>query len=291
MTEARDMNEMVRAVKRATAALDMLVQERFGGVRPVAAVTMGSGLGGLADEFADPLEVSYDDIPEWPSTSVVGHAGHAILGTLDGAPAIGLSGRVHLYEGGDPRRSVFYVRVLGALGVPALFLSNAAGALRDGFHPGELMLLTDHINLTGGSPLTGPVFGDEPRFPDMTTAYDRDLRAIVTRTAADLGVQLHEGVYVAVHGPSYETPAEIRMLTAMGADAVGMSTVPEVIAARSAGIRCVAVSCLTNYAAGVLDQPLDHEEVLQTTRLVQADFQRLVAASIAAFAGEAPEEP
>ncbi|MFV1986262.1 MAG: purine-nucleoside phosphorylase [Gemmatimonadota bacterium] len=283
MTAAGDTDGMVQAVARASSALRTRVRERFGEEHPVAAVTMGSGLGGLAEEFDDPIEVSYDELPGWPSTSVVGHAGRAVLGTLDGAPAIGLSGRVHLYEGGDPGRTVFYVRVLASLGVPILFLSNASGALRDGFHPGELMMITDHINLTGRSPLTGPVFGGETRFPDMTMAYDRDLGAIVRRTAADLGVRLHEGVYVAVHGPSYETPAEIRMLTAMGADAVGMSTVPEVIAARATGIRCVAVSCLTNYAAGVLDEPLAHEEVLRTTRLVQADFQRLVAVSVAAF--------
>jgi len=278
------MDEVLEAVKRASSGLQARIRERFGDAHPVAAVTMGSGLGGLADEFDEPVEVPYDDLPGWPSTSVAGHAGCAILGTLDGAPAIGLSGRVHLYEGGDPRRTVFYVRVLASLGVPILFLSNAAGALREGFHPGELMLITDHINLTGRSPLIGPVVGNETRFPDMTAAYDRGLGAIVRRTADDLAVQLHEGVYVAVHGPSYETPAEIRMLTAMGADAVGMSTVPEVIAARATGIRCVAVSCLTNYAAGILDEPLDHEEVLRTTRRVQDDFQRLVAASVAAFA-------
>lgn len=245
---------------------------------------MGSGLGGLGEEFADPLVVSYDDLPGWPQPTVVGHAGHAVIGTLDGVPAIGLSGRVHLYEGGDPRRTIFYVRVLAALGIPILFLSNASGAIRDGLRPGELMLLTDHINLTGISPLTGPAFGDEPRFPDMSVAYDAGLRRIVVETAAALGVCLHEGVYAAMHGPSYETPAEIRMLRTLGADAVGMSTVPEVIAARAAGIRCVAVSCLTNFAAGVTDQPLEHEQVIETTKIVQSDFQRLVAASVARFA-------
>jgi purine-nucleoside phosphorylase len=268
----------------AAAALGARIRERFGDGNPIAAVTMGSGLGGLAEEFEDPLEVPYDELPGWPEPSVVGHAGRALLGTLDGIPAIGLSGRVHLYEGGEPGRTVFYVRVLAAVGVPILFLSNASGAIRDGFHPGELMLLNDHINLTGQSPLTGPVVGNEPRFPDMTAAYDRELRDIVRGTAARLGITLHEGVYAAVHGPSYETPAEIRMLRTIGADAVGMSTVPEVIAARAVGIRCVAVSCLTNYASGVIDRPLDHDEVLETTKLVQADFQRLVSSSVAAFA-------
>lgn len=279
-------DEMAAQIEQAAAALAERIRERFGDVRPVAAVTMGSGLGGLAEEFDEPLEVSYDDLPGWPAPSVAGHSGRLILGTLNGTAAIGLSGRVHLYEGGDPRRTVFYVRVLSSVDVPVLFLSNAAGAIRDGFHPGQLMLLTDHINLTGRSPLTGPIFADETRFPDMTVAYDRDLREVVRRVASDLDVSLHEGVYAAVHGPSYETPAEIGMLRVLGADAVGMSTVPEVIAARAAGIRCVAVSCLTNYAAGVIDEPLDHTEVLETTKLVQADFQRLVAGSVSAFEGK-----
>lgn len=277
--------DILKDVERAAEAVAGRVRERFGDRTPAAAVTMGSGLGGLADEFEAPLSVAYDTLPGWPAPTVVGHAGRLVLGELDGVPAIGLGGRVHLYEGGPPARAAFYVRVLARLGVPILFLSNAAGAIREGFGPGELMLISDHINLTGKSPLTGPVVGEEPRFPDMTRAYDPELRAIVRRTAAELGVGLHEGVYVAVHGPSYETPAEIRMLRTMGADAVGMSTVPEVIAARAAGIRCVAVSCLTNYAAGVIDEPLDHEEVLETTRVVQADFQRLVAASVRRFAG------
>lgn len=279
-----DAADILRDVERTAEAVAGRVRERFGDRTPAAAVTMGSGLGGLADEFEAPLSVPYEALPGWPAPTVVGHAGRLVLGELDGVPAIGLGGRVHLYEGGAPARAAFYVRVLARLGVPILFLSNAAGAIREGFGPGELMLISDHINLTGRSPLTGPVVGDEPRFPDMTRAYDPDLRAIVRDTAAELGVALHEGVYVAVHGPSYETPAEIRMLRTLGADAVGMSTVPEVIAARAAGIRCVAVSCLTNYAAGVIDEPLDHEEVLRTTRVVQADFQRLVAASVRRFA-------
>ena len=283
---AAETDAAAEAVKvaQAAAVLSARVRDHLEGARPVAAVTMGSGLGGLGEEFSDPLVVGYEELPGWPTPTVAGHAGHVVIGELDGAPAIGLSGRVHLYEGGDPRRTVFYVRVLAALGVPILFLSNASGAIRDGFQPGELMLLTDHINLMGTSPLTGPAFGSEPRFPDMSVAYDRQLRAIVADTAARLGIRLQHGVYAAVHGPSYETPAEIAMLRSIGADAVGMSTVPEVIAARAAGIRCVAVSCLTNYAAGVTDQPLDHAEVIETTRRVQAGFQRLVAGSLVGFA-------
>ena len=270
-------------VEEAAEALQARIEERLGGAAPCAAITMGSGLGGLGAEIEDPVRVPYDELPGWPRPTVIGHAGHALIGTLAGRPVLGLSGRVHLYEGGPPARVVFYVRVAAALGVPVLFLSNAAGAIREGWHPGELMLISDHLNLTGTSPLLGPVVGEENRFPDLTFAYDRELRAVVRDTAAALGQAVHEGIYAAMHGPAFETPAEIRMLRALGADAVGMSTVPEVIAARALGIRCVAVSCLTNYAAGVLDQPLDHEEVLETTKLAQADFQRLVAESIRRF--------
>ena len=279
-----DPDEIMRGVRTAAAALAARAEERLGTERAAAAVTMGSGLGGLADEIEDPLVVPYEEIPGWPRPTVYGHAGRAVIGTLDGAPVIGLAGRVHLYEGGPPGRTAFYVRVLAEVGVPILVLSNAAGAIRQGWHPGELMLLSDHINLTGRSPLFGPVVGDEVRFPDMTRAYDPELRRIVRETAAEQGLDLHEGVYVAVHGPAYETPAEIRMLRTLGADAVGMSTVPEVIAARALGLRCVAVSCLTNYAAGVTDEPLDHKEVLEVTKTIEAGFQRLVAASVARFA-------
>ncbi len=276
--------EEIRAeVESAATALRARIEARLGGETPRVAITMGSGLGGLGAEIEDPVRVPYEELPGWPRPTVIGHAGHALIGTLGGRPVLGLSGRVHLYEGGPPARVAFYVRVAGALGIPALFLSNAAGAIRAGWHPGELMLIFDHLNLTGTSPLIGPVVGAENRFPDLTFAYDRELRAVVREAAAELGQTLHEGVYAAMHGPAFETPAEIRMLRTLGADAVGMSTVPEVITARALGIRCVAVSCLTNYAAGVLDEPLNHEEVLETTKLAQAGFQRLVAASISRF--------
>jgi len=276
-------DDRTRSVREATRALARHVEARLGDRRPVAGITLGSGLGGLADEFENSVRVPYAELPGWPRPTVEGHAGEVVIGTLDGAPALGLRGRVHLYEGGDPARTAFYVRVLAALDVPVLFLSNAAGAIRVGFEPGELMLITDHINLTGRSPLIGPSFGSEPRFPDMTTVYDRELGDTVRMAARELEIPLREGVYAAVHGPSYETPAEIRMLRTLGADAVGMSTVPEVIAARAAGIRCVAVSCLTNYAAGVVDRPLVHEEVLETGARVERVFQRLVATSVSRF--------
>ncbi|WP_419934717.1 purine-nucleoside phosphorylase [Candidatus Palauibacter sp.] len=276
-------DEIQAQVESAASALRTRIEARLGGETPGVAITMGSGLGGLGAEIEDPLRVPYEELPGWPRPTVIGHAAHALVGTLCGRPVLGLSGRVHLYEGGPPSRVAFYVRVAAALGIPALFLSNAAGAIRAGWHPGELMLISDHLNLTGTSPLIGPVVGAENRFPDLTFAYDRGLRTIVRGTAAELGQTLHEGVYAAMHGPAFETPAEIRMLRTLGADAVGMSTVPEVITARALGIRCVAVSCLTNYAAGVLDEPLNHEEVLETTKLAQTGFQRLVAQSIASF--------
>ena len=276
--------DISRAVDNAATALIPRIKERLGNDHPVAAVTMGSGLERLADVILDPLEVPYSELPGWPNPTVPGHAGRVAIGTLGGTPVIGLSGRVHLYEGGNAGRTAFYVRVMGELGVQILFLSNAAGAIREDWQPGELMLLTDHINLTGNSPLIGPVVGAENRFPDMTVAYDADLCDIVRTAAAQQGMTLREGIYAAVHGPAFETPAEIRMLRALGADAVGMSTVPEVITARALGIRCVAVSCLTNFAAGLVERPLDHIELLETTRLVEKDFQRLVEFSVARFA-------
>lgn len=279
----RTVPGLAERVHEAAGALAARIRERLGDERPRAAVTMGSGLGGLAERFEEPLRVPYGALPGWPSPTVEGHAGEVVIGTLEGAPVVGLRGRVHLYEGGPPTRTAFYVRVLAALNVPVLFLSNAAGAIRPGLSPGQLMLISDHINLTGRSPLIGPVLEGETRFPDMSEAYDGALRGRVREAAAELGLDLHEGIYAAVHGPSYETPAEIRMLATLGADAVGMSTVPEVIAARASGIRCVAVSCLTNFAADVSDRPLDHADVIRVTREAGRDFQRLVARSISAF--------
>ena len=222
-------------VEGAACVLRERIETRLGDDTPIAAITMGSGLGGLGAEIEDALRVPYEELPGWPRPTVVGHAGHALIGMLGGRPVLGLSGRVHLYEGGPPDRVAFYVRVAAVLGVRALFLSNAAGAIREGWRPGELMLISDHLNLTGTSPLIGPVVGAEHRFPDLTFAYDRELRAIVLGVATELGQTLHEGVYAAMHGPAFETPAEIRMLRRLGADAVGMSTVPEVVVH---GVRC-----------------------------------------------------
>jgi len=263
-------------VSGAAAALRARLVDR----RPRLAVTMGSGLGGLAERIENPIEIPYDVLPGWPRPTVEGHAGKAVSGVLGGVQVLGLSGRVHMYEGQAQARTAFYVRVLGVLRVPALFLSNAAGAINRNFAPGDLMLIADHINLMFQNPLVGPVEPGEGRFPDMSDPYDPRLAVEVREAARELRLPLQEGVYAAVAGPSYETPAEIRMLRQLGADAVGMSTAPEVIAARASGIRCVAVSCLTNYAAGVSTEPLRHDEVLETGQRVAGDFQRLVTRSI-----------
>jgi len=269
------------ASRRAAAQLQDCLRDHFGpGRMPRTGITMGSGLSGLAARIENPIQIAYSDLEGWPVPTVRGHSGHVVAGELGGVPVIGFSGRVHLYEGGDPPRVGFYVRVAGMTGVSTLVISNAAGAINDGFAPGELMLLRDHINLTGTNPLAGPARPREPRFPDMTAAYDQDLRDVFRECAAELGTTLHEGVYAAVHGPSYETPAEIRMLRTLGADAVGMSTVPEVIVARATGIRCAAVSCLTNHAAGITGEPLSHQEVIQVGRQCEVALGDLVALAV-----------
>lgn len=267
-------------------AADRLGEWLDGRVPPVA-VVLGSGLGGLADRFRDARRLSYEEIPAWPASGVEGHAGTLLAGELAGVRALGLAGRSHLYEGHDPRRVALPVRALAAAGVEVLVLSNAAGAVNPRFAPGELMLLADHLDLTWRSPLSGPVREGEDRWPDLHACYDPDLRRFVREEARELGVLLREGVYAAMLGPSYETPAEIEMLRRFGADAVGMSTVPEVLVARASGVRCVAVSCLTNYAAGVTAEPLSHDEVLETTGRVADAFQELMARSVAAMSREA----
>ena len=268
--------DISRAVDNAATALIPRIKERLGNDHPVAAVTMGSGLERLADVILDPLEVPYSELPGWPNPTVPGHAGRVAIGTLGGTPVIGLSGRVHLYEGGNAGRTAFYVRVMGELGVQILFLSNAAGAIREDWQPGELMLLTDHINLTGNSPLIGPVVGAENRFPDMTVAYDADLCDIVRTAAAQQGMTLREGIYAAVHGPAFETPAEIRMLRSLGADAVGMSTVPEVLVANHCSLSVIAISVITNLAAGMNSKKLTHQETLDSASLAESALINLI---------------
>jgi purine-nucleoside phosphorylase len=238
---------------------------------------LGSGLGGFADAVSDPVEVPYGDIPGWPASTAIGHAGTLVLGRFGEVPVAVMKGRAHLYEGLSPADVVFGVRVLGRLGVHSLVLTNACGAIDPSVEPGTLVAITDHLNLQGSSPLVGP--NDEtlgPRFPDMTDAYDPGYRAIAHRAAAALGLDLGEGVYAAWLGPAFETPAEIRMMRALGADLVGMSTVPEVLAARHLGLRCLALSCVTNAAAGVRPEPIDHERVLEVGARAAADLVALL---------------
>ena len=244
---------------------------------PTVAVVLGSGLGAFADRVADPRSFPYSDIPNWPASEVIGHAGRLVLGRVQEREVAVLAGRVHLYEGLDPRTVTFAVRVLGLLGVKTVILTNAAGGVNTSFSEGALMIIDDHLNLMGSNPLIGPNddrFG--PRFPDMSEVYSRHLRGVADAAAADAGVRITHGIYAALHGPSYETPAEIRYLRAIGSDAVGMSTVPEAIVARHMGLDVLGISCITNMAAGVLPQPLDHAEVMKTARRVAADFMRLL---------------
>lgn len=275
------MNERPDPGRRATRAATE-IERRIGDLRPVLGLVLGSGLGGLAAAFEQRTEIPYAEIPGWPPVGVVGHAGVLVAGILGGVPALGLRGRAHLYEGHEAWVTAVSVRALARVGVGTLFVSNAAGAVNRDFAPGDLMLIADHLNLMGRNPLVGPQVEGDTRFPDMTEPYDPELRAVVRAVAAREGILLREGVYAALLGPSYETPAEIRMLGRMGADAVGMSTVPEVITARALGLRCFGVSCLTNYAAGIGPEPLSHREVLETTERVAATFQRLVLRSIEA---------
>jgi purine-nucleoside phosphorylase len=233
-------------------------------LEPRVGVVLGSGLGGFADAVEDVVEVPYSEIPGWPVSTAMGHAGTLLLGSFGGVPVAVMKGRAHLYEGLAPAKVVFGIRVLGRLGVSSLVLTNACGAIDTAFEPGQLVAIADHLNLQGSSPLVGP--NDDalgPRFPDLTNAYDADLRVAAREAAARLGFELRESIYAAWLGPAFETPAEIRMLRTLGAGLVGMSTVPEVLAARHMGIRCLALSCVTNMAAGILPEPLDAEHVLR----------------------------
>jgi purine-nucleoside phosphorylase len=249
---------------------------------PGTAVVLGSGLGGFASSVGGAISIPYRDIPNWPVSKVVGHEGRLVIGESGGRPVAALSGRAHFYEGHDLRTVTFATRVLGVLGVKTIVLTNAAGGINTGFAPGDLMAIDDHINLLGSSPLVGP--NDERfgvRFPDLTHVYSPRLRGLADETAAAQGITLRHGVYAACHGPSYETPAEVRYLRTIGADAVGMSTVPEAIVARHMGIEVLGISCITNFAAGVLPQPLNHNEVLETAQRVRATFMGLLHGVIA----------
>ncbi|KKB36437.1 purine-nucleoside phosphorylase [Bacillus thermotolerans] len=248
-----------------------------GSKQPSIGLILGSGLGVLADEIEGAEKVAYEDIPHFPVSTVEGHAGQLVFGTLAGKEVAAMQGRFHYYEGYSLDQVTFPVRVMKALGIETIIVTNAAGGVNESFSPGDLMIITDHINNMGGNPLIGPNDKDlGVRFPDMSEAYSKRLRQLAKETAETIGLAVKEGVYMANTGPIYETPAEVRLARVLGSDAVGMSTVPEVIVARHSGIEVLGISCISNMAAGILDQPLTHDEVIETTEKVRADFLRYV---------------
>jgi purine-nucleoside phosphorylase len=246
-------------------------------------IVLGSGLGALAERIGDAARIPFGKVPGFPSATVVGHAGALVAGSLGGKPVIALAGRFHMYEGHAPQLAGFPVRVLDALGVRTLIISNAAGGIRRTLVPGDLMMIEDHINLMWTNPLTGPVEPGDERFPDMSNAYDAELRRLATAVSARLEVPLSQGIYAGLRGPAYETAAEVRMLERLGADAVGMSTVPEVIVASARRMRVLGISCITNLACGLSPDPLSHHEVLETGARVAEKFERLVTGIIEAL--------
>ncbi|GEN56330.1 purine nucleoside phosphorylase 1 [Halolactibacillus alkaliphilus] len=263
---------MTTQLQEATAFIKKQLSEK-----PQVGLILGSGLGMLADEIEQPVKIKYDVIPGFPVSTVEGHAGQLVIGELEGVSVIAMQGRFHFYEGYGLDAVTFPVRVMKQLGVEKLFVTNAAGGVNEAFEPGNLMLITDHINNTGQNPLIGPNDNDQGvRFPDLSQAYDRNLQRLAKDVAKELSLDLKEGVYVWNTGPTYETPAEIKILQTVGGDAVGMSTVPEVIVARHVGLEVLGISCISNMAAGILDQPLNHEEVIETTEKVREDFLRFV---------------
>ncbi|MDX5323443.1 MAG: purine-nucleoside phosphorylase [Exiguobacterium sp.] len=256
------------------------LQERMNGT-PEIGLILGSGLGVLADEIENPVAIPYEDIPHFPVSTVEGHAGQLVFGDLEGKRVVAMQGRFHFYEGYSMEQVTFPVRVLKLIGVETLIVTNAAGACNENFNPGDLMIITDHINFFGTSPLIGKnanEFGT--RFPDMSEAYDKQLVKLTEQVASDLGLNVQKGVYFGNTGPTYETPAEVKMARLLGGDVVGMSTVPEVIVARHSDMRVLGISCVSNMAAGILDQPLNHEEVIETTERVRQDFLSLVRGTI-----------
>ena len=265
--------------ERAEAAAKYIFSQTS--LRPKIALVLGSGLGAFAEEFSAAARIPYAKIPHFPQSTAIGHAGQLVIGKVGQVGVAGMQGRVHLYEGYSVKDVIFPVRVFARMGVKALLLTNAAGGIKHEFVQGSLVVIKDHINLQGVNPLSGPneeTFGE--RFPDMSVAYDRRFREITVGEGNRLGIGMYEGVYAALSGPSYETPAEIRYLRTIGADMVGMSTVPEVIAARHSGLPVLGISCVTNAAAGILDKPLDHREVLETAERVKGQFTALLRAVI-----------
>jgi purine-nucleoside phosphorylase len=262
---------------RAEAAAKSVLQRTS--LRPQIGLVLGSGLGAFADSLTDSTRIPYTKIPTFPLSTAIGHAGQMVIGESGVVPVAAMQGRVHLYEGYSAQEVAFPMRVFGRMGIRAVILTNAAGGINLNYQQGALVLIRDHINLQGSNPLVGP--NDDRfglRFPDMTQAYAKSYRELAREEAGKLGMTLHEGVYAALPGPSYETPAEIKYLRTIGADLVGMSTVFEVIAARHMGIKVLAISCVTNMAAGILDKPLSHQEVMETGERVKTSFEALLRA-------------
>jgi purine-nucleoside phosphorylase len=264
--------EFLSDIEAAAAA----IRERWGSRSPRIGIILGSGLGSLTERIESSVRIAYQEIPGFPHTTVVGHSGELVIGRFAGRDVVVQSGRFHLYEGHQPATVALPVRVLGALGIDTLLFTNAAGGIRRTFSSGVVMLIADHINLTFRNPLTGPVLQGEERFPDMSQPYDEPLRALARKVALEKRIALEEGVYVQLLGPSFETPAEIRMLDRLGADAVGMSTVLEVITARARGLRCLGFSVVTNPAAGMSTRKLDHAEVIETANRVSGQLEALI---------------
>lgn len=259
------------------------ILDQLAGRTPSVALVLGSGLGGLADRIADPLRIPYGDLAGFFEPGVEGHKGELVIGSLGGKLVLAQSGRFHMYEGYTAEEHALPVRVFGALGIKTVIVTNAAGGVRRSFVGGTLMLIADHLNLTGRNPLMGPLRKGDQRFPDMTEAYDAGLREVARQAARQLGIPLEEGVYAGLLGPSYETPAEVRMLERLGADAVGMSTVGEVIAARAMGLKCLGFSLVTNPGAGISPAPLSHHDVMQVAAGAGKELARLVEAVVAAL--------
>jgi purine-nucleoside phosphorylase len=277
------MSELYDQLQAAVAA----VRERIGDRRPTVGMILGSGLGSFAEQLEDAVAIDYGEIPHFPSSTVHGHAGRLKVGTLAGVTCVAMQGRVHFYEGHSAARAAFPARTLIALGARTLIITNAAGGVNIDFEPGQLMLIADHLNLIGENPLLGD--NDErlgPRFPDMTTAYHPKLRQTARLAAAELGIDLAEGVYAALSGPTYETPAEVRMLRTLGADATGMSTVPECIVANHMGARVLGISCITNKAAGITGAALSHDEVTETAARIRSTFEGLLGKILEMLAEE-----
>lgn len=251
--------------------------------QPRAAIILDSGLGGLSARLTSATRVAYADIPGFVTSEVAGHRGELVHGSLGGVEVVAFAGRFHMYEGHSAKTAALPVRLAHSLGVRILIVSNAAGAIRRTLRPGQLVAIEDHVNLSFANPLAGPVFPGDTRFPDMSQPYDRELRARLHIAAVTTGVSLEDGVYAWLSGPTYETPAEVRMLERAGADMVGMSTVPEVIVARACGMRVAGVSCITNMAAGIGNSRLDHSEVLGVTAAVAGDFERLIESFVASL--------